>query len=67
MNYQVIINPELGGMETGKIYKGISEKDYNLRFSKLLSEKLNRDGINNILVRTNDNTITNNDRVKFLI
>lgn len=66
MNYQVIINPELGGMETGKIYKGISEKDYNLRFSKLLSENLNREGINNILVRTNDNTITNNDRVNYI-
>lgn len=66
MDYQVIINPELGGMDTGKSYNNIYEKDYNLRFSKLLSKKLSDEGIRNILVRTDDNSMTNNDRVNYI-
>lgn len=63
MNYQVIINPELGGTETGKSYNGESEKEYNLRFSKLLSDKLKEIGINNTLVRTSDKDMSDIERV----
>lgn len=63
MNYQVIINPELGGTETGKSYNGESEKEYNLRFAKLLSDKLKKMGINNTLVRTSDKNMSDTERV----
>lgn len=63
MDYQVIINPELGGTETGKSYNGESEKEYNLRFSKLLSDKLKEMGINNTLVRTSDKDMSDTERV----
>ena len=63
MNYQIIINPELGGTETGKSYNGESEKEYNLRFSKLLSDKLKEMGINNTLVRTSDKNMDDIERV----
>ncbi len=66
MNYQVIINPELGGNETGKSYNGESEKEYNLRFSKLLSGKLSQMGINNILVRTSDKGMDDIERINYI-
>ena len=61
MDYRVIINPELGGSETGSNYNGVSAKDYNLRFSKLLSQKLTDIGVSNTLVRATDKTMNNDD------
>lgn len=64
--YRVIINPELGGSQTGKFYNNQYEKDYNLKFSKLLNEKLNNMGISSTLVRSNDTTMTDNQRNSFI-
>lgn len=66
MDYQVIINPELGGSETGKTYNGESEKEYNLRFSKLLSDKLKEIGVSNILVRTSDKGMNDIERINYI-
>lgn len=66
MDYQVIINPELGGSNTGKTYNGESEKNYNLKFGKLLSDKLTSIGIKNILVRTSDKDMSFNDRINYI-
>lgn len=66
MDYQVIINPELGGTETGKSYNGESEKEYNLRFSKLLSNKLKEMGINNTLIRTSDKDMNDIERLNMI-
>ncbi len=66
MNYKVIINPELGGKDVGKSYNGQSSKEYNLQFSKLLSEQLNDIGISNVLVRTIDKDMTDMERINFI-
>lgn len=66
MDYKVIINPELGGSETGGSYNGEYVKAYNLKFSKLLSDKLNEIGVSNTLVRTSDKSMTNDERVNFI-
>lgn len=63
MNYQVIINPELGGTNTGKTYNGESEKNYNLKFSKLLNDKLNSMGIKSTMIRNTDKTMSDIDRI----
>ena len=52
--YRIIINPELGGNQTGKSYNNKYEKDFNLKISKALNSKLNSLGINSTLVRNND-------------
>ena len=66
MDYKVIINPELGGSEVGTSYNGQKAKDFNLRFSQLLSNKLDDIGVSNILVRNNDVDISNENRVNFI-
>lgn len=66
MNYQVIINPELGGTNLGNKYNGVYEKDYNLRFSKLLNEKLNSLGIKSTLVRDIDKNMTDIERLNYI-
>ncbi len=66
MDYKVIINPELGGKDVGGSYNGQTAKDYNLRFSKLLSSKLNDMGISNLLLRSGDKTISNIERINMI-
>lgn len=66
MNYQVIINPELGGTSLGNKYNNVYEKDYNLRFSKLLNDKLNSLGVKSVLVRDIDKNMTDIDRLNYI-
>lgn len=66
MDYDVIINPELGGKDLGNNYNNMYDKDYNLKFSKLLSKKLKDNNINNFLIRTDDKYLSNKDRINII-
>lgn len=66
MDYDVIINPELGGKDLGNNYNNMYDKDYNLKFSKLLSKKLKDNNINNFLIRTDDRYLSNKDRINII-
>lgn len=66
MDYKVIINPELGGNEVGNTYNGQTTKDYNLKFSQLLSNKLTNIGVSNLLVRNIDKAMSNEERINYI-
>ena len=60
---KVIIDAGHGGSDPGSISNGITEKDYNLKISKYISNRLNELGIENKLVRDKDETLSPTDRV----
>ena len=60
---KVIINPSYGGINSGKISGNFIEKNFNLELAKELQNKLNKLGITNYLIRENDNTISNEERI----
>lgn len=61
---RVIIDAGHGGSDPGTSKNGIVEKDYNLKISKYIYNRLNQLGIENTLVRTDDITLSPSDRVK---
>lgn len=58
----VIIDPYRGGSDIGYSSNNVSEKDFNLKISKYISNRLNDLGINNVLTRDNDNNLNINER-----
>lgn len=60
---KVVIDAGHGGNDPGTAGNGIVEKDYNLKISKYMSDRLNDLGIENKLVRTSDETLSPSDRV----
>lgn len=63
---KIIINPSLGGNDTGSTVKNITEKDYNLEISKMIFNNLIENEINAYLIRDSDITLTNNDRIRLI-
>lgn len=61
---KVIIDPGHGGSDPGTSANGIVEKDYNLKISKYMSDRLNELGIPNTMTRTSDETLSPSNRVK---
>lgn len=61
---KVIIDPGHGGSDPGTSGNGIIEKDYNLKISKYMSDRLNELGIPNTMTRTTDETLSPSNRVK---
>ena len=59
---KIIIDPYRGGSDTGKEINGKYEKNILLNISKYMSEKLNELGISSELVRTNDISLTDEER-----
>ena len=62
----VIINPQFGGSETGKIKNDFIEKNFNLDISKIIYDKLKDLGIDTFLVRNNDTTINLQERLNII-
>lgn len=60
---KVIINPSHGGTSSGVIANNFIEKDYNLNLAKSIANKLNNLGIKTFLTRTNDSTLSNQERL----
>lgn len=50
--------PAHGGSDPGTIANGITEKDYTLKISEYMHDRLNDLGIENSMTRTNDETLS---------
>ena len=62
----VIINPQYGGSETGKINNSFIEKNFNLDISKVIYNTLKEKGIETSLLRDSDQTISLQDRLNLI-
>ena len=60
---KVIINPSYGGVSSGIISNKFIEKDFNLELAKSLQTKLNNLGITSYLIREDDSSLTNQNRL----
>ena len=58
----VIIDPYRGGLDSGYINNNIIEKDFNLMISKYIYNRLKELGIDTIMTREGDNTLSDIDR-----
>jgi len=66
MAYRVAIDAAAGGTDNGATGNGLVEKDYTLLISKYINDRLNSLGIENFLVRTNDETLSDSERVNII-
>lgn len=66
MAYKVAIDAAAGGIDSGASKNGLVEKDYTLLVSKYISDRLNSLGIENFLVRNNDQTLSDAERVQII-
>jgi N-acetylmuramoyl-L-alanine amidase len=67
MDYKgVVIDAGHGGMDGGASGNGILEKEYNLKISQYISDRLNDLGVKNKLIRDGDVTIEPSDRTKLI-
>ena len=64
MNYKIVIDPGHGGTDPGATANNIIEKDLTLKISKYMKDKLEGLGIPVSITRTNDETLSPNERVK---
>lgn len=60
----VVIDPGHGGSDPGADYNGIYEKDNCLKISLLVKEKLEAEGIQVIMTRTTDETVSKERRTE---
>lgn len=66
MAYKVAIDSAAGGENNGATGNGLIEKDFTLLVSKYINERLNALGIENFLVRSNDETLSDSQRVNII-
>ena len=59
---KVIIDPYRGGKDSGRLIDGQYEKNILLNISKKFQEELKRLGINSVLIRENDVSLTDDER-----
>ncbi len=64
---KVVIDSGHGGADPGSSGNGIVEKDYTLKISEYIHERLDQLGVENTMVRTTDETIEPNERVKKIV
>ena len=62
----VIINPQYGGSETGKINNSFIEKNFNLDIAKVIYNTLKEKGIETSLLRDSDQTISLQERLNMI-
>lgn len=63
---KVVINSSGGGNDLGSTGNGIVEKDMTLGISKIIEEELKKNGIEVLMLRDSDETISYDDRIKKL-
>jgi len=61
---RVVIDPGHGGEDPGASANGIVEKDYTLKISQYMANRLNDLGIENALTRNNDLSLDATNRPK---
>ena len=66
MNYKVAIDGGHGGSDLGNQGNGIAEKDYALLISNYIKDRLDDLGIENIITRSTDRDISDDERVNIL-
>ena len=64
MAKKVVIDPGHGGEDPGASANGIIEKDYTLKISQYMADRLNDLGIENALTRNNDLSLDATNRPK---
>lgn len=64
---KVVIDSGHGGSDPGSSGNGIIEKEYTLKISQYIHERLDQLGVPNTMVRTTDETIEPNDRVQRIV
>lgn len=64
MAKKIVIDPGHGGEDPGTSANGIVEKDYTLKISQYMSDRLNELGIENALTRDSDISLDSNNRPK---
>ena len=64
MNKKIVIDAGHGGKDPGAIANGITEKDYTLKISQYIHNRLDSMGVENELTRNSDVTLDSNIRPK---
>lgn len=64
---KVVLDAGHGGNDGGAVGNGIIEKDYTLKISQYIHERLDELGIENTMIRNDDETIEPNERVKKIV
>lgn len=63
----VVIDAGHGGNDPGASGNGIIEKEYTLKISEYIHDRLDQLGIPNTMVRTDDETIEPNERIERVV
>ena len=63
MEYKIVVDAGHGGSDPGASGNGIVEKDYTLKISQYIHDRLDDLGIKNTLVRNSDVTLEPSARV----
>jgi len=66
-DYAVVIDPSHGGSDIGQTGNGIIEKDLVLDISNYIYNRLNELGVPVTIIRTGDETISNEERIDRII
>ena len=66
MNYKIAIDAGHGGSDSGNTGNGLVEKDYALLISNYIKGRLDDLGIENIVTRNTDRTLTDDERVSII-
>ena len=66
MDYKIAIDAGHGGSDSGNTGNGLVEKDYALLISNYIKERLDSLGIENIVTRNTDRTLSADERVNII-
>ena len=67
MNYNFVIDASHGGSDNGVSGNNLVEKNYSLDVSKYIYNKLNNLGYSATLVRSTDESLSNDDRISKIL
>ena len=64
---KIVIDAGHGGVDSGAVGNGMLEKDYTLLIAKYLKNRFDELGVNSVLVRSTDETVSPNERVNRIL